>query len=289
MMKTVFITGGSSGVGRLTALTHAARGDRVFAAVRRSEDADALRAGAKRNGGTIEPDIMPVIMDVTDPQSVADAIAHIRSHADRLDVVSSIAGISAIGALEDCDDAHYRHMMDVNFHGPLRVARAVLPWMREAGGGRLLFMSSLAGRVSVPGESAYVASKHALEGAVESLMFELERFHVQVGLVESSYHTTPIAETVSRPVAAADSPYRPLMEHLADLASASIRNAPDPQPLADTFHTLAHAETIPLRTVVGERGAAIDTLRRQTGDAEWADITRTRTKMAFWRDPPEAQ
>lgn len=114
-------------------------------------------------------------------------------------------------------------------------------------------------------------------------MFELERFDIRVGLVESSYHNTPIAETVSRPVAASDSPYLPLMEHLADLASTSIRNAPDPQPLADAFYDLAHGDTIPLRTVVGERGSAIDKLRRETSDADWADVTRDRTKMAFWR------
>lgn len=279
-MKTVFITGGSSGVGRRTALTHADRGDITFASVRNATDATALEREAKSRGGNI----IPVIMDVTDLASIDRAVSLIRNRTDCIDVVANIAGISGIASLEAGDDTFYQHMMDVNFYGPLRVARAFLPWMREQHGGTLLFMSSLAGRVPVPGESAYAASKHALEGAVESLVFEWARFGIRGALVESSYHNTPIAETVTKPVDLPQTPYHPLMQHLSDLASASIRAAPDPQPLADAFFGLSRMADPPIRTIVGDRGNAIAAARATTSYAEWHALTVERARMGWWTD-----
>lgn len=279
-MKIVLMTGAAGGVGSRTALAHLRAGDRVFAGVHQAAQMPALTAQA----GALASRLTPLVLDVTNPASVHDAVARVMAEAGRIDVVSNVAGISAVGALEDCDDALYTRLWEVNCMGPLRLARAALPVMRAAGGGRLVFMSSMAGRVPVPGESAYAASKHALEGAVESLAFELARFNVRIGLVEASYHRSPIGEKVARPVLREGSPYAPLSRHLATLASRNIAAAPDPAPLAEALLRLAHDPDPPLRLVVGERAQALAKARALGDDAALATATEERMQMQWWRE-----
>ncbi|MCC6006261.1 MAG: SDR family NAD(P)-dependent oxidoreductase [Rhodobacteraceae bacterium] len=279
-MKVVLLTGAGSGVGARAALAHLAAGDHVFATTHRPGQGAALRETAGDGAGRL----VTFALDVTDPQAVGAAIARVITEAGRIDVVSSIAGISAVGALEDCDDALYTRLWEVNCLGPLRLARAALPHMRAAGGGRLVFMSSMAGRVPVPGESAYAASKHALEGAVESLSFELARWGVRVGLVEASYHRTPIGQKVATPVLRPGSAYAPLMTHLATLAASTIAAAPDPAPLAEALVRLAHDPDPPLRLVVGARAQALAEARAAGSDADLAQATEDRMRMRWWRE-----
>lgn len=177
-MPQVLITGASRGIGRAASLRLAASGWDVLAGVRRSEDGDALAAESSR--------ITPVLLDITDPEHVA----RLRD-IDRLDAVVNNAGIVKLGPLEGLPIDVLREQMDVNLIGQVAVTQAVLPQLRAARG-RIVFTSSLSGRVATPLTGAYNASKFALEGAADALRLELRPWGIRVSLVEPAQVSTDI-------------------------------------------------------------------------------------------------
>jgi NAD(P)-dependent dehydrogenase (short-subunit alcohol dehydrogenase family) len=123
-------------------------------------------------------------LDVRDDASVASGVARVIEKAGRVDVLVNNAGIGLAGAVEDTTPEDLVHQLDTNLLGPLRMVRAVAPHMRECGRGRIVQISSLAGRIGVPFQGAYSASKFALEGLSESLALELRPFGIDVVLVQ---------------------------------------------------------------------------------------------------------
>jgi NAD(P)-dependent dehydrogenase (short-subunit alcohol dehydrogenase family) len=169
--QVVLVTGASSGIGAACAARLAADGHRVF--------------GTSRGGAHPEPrGIEWLALDVCDDASVSAAVAALLGAAGRLDVLVNNAGMGLAGAVEDTGPADLARQLDTNLLGPLRLVRAVAPHMRERGRGRIVQMSSLAGRIGVPFQGAYSASKFALEGLSESLAMELRPFGVDVVLVQ---------------------------------------------------------------------------------------------------------
>jgi NAD(P)-dependent dehydrogenase (short-subunit alcohol dehydrogenase family) len=168
--KVVLVTGASSGIGAACAEMLAKRGFRVY--------------GCSRH-----PDFKPsgyqaLRMDVTDDQSVDQAVAQVIREAGSIDALVNNAGCGLAGAAEDTASAEAHHQMDVNFMGPFRVARAVLPGMRQCRSGVIVNVSSLGGLFGLPFQSFYSASKFALEGWTESLRFEVRPFGIRVVLIE---------------------------------------------------------------------------------------------------------
>jgi NAD(P)-dependent dehydrogenase (short-subunit alcohol dehydrogenase family) len=169
--QVVLITGASSGIGAACAARLAAAGHRVFGSTR----------GAQRAGpGGIEW----LALDVRDEASAASAVARVVEAAGRLDVLVNNAGFGLAGAVEDTTPGDLLDQLDTNLLGPLRMLRAALPHMRERGRGRIVQISSLAGRIGVPFQGAYSASKFALEGLSESLALELRPLGIDVVLVQ---------------------------------------------------------------------------------------------------------
>ena len=162
------ITGGSSGIGKATAVLFAERGWRVF---------ELSRHGVNENG------ITHVDCDVTSEQSVQKAVAAVLSEVETLDVVISNAGYGISGAIEFTRMEDAQRQMDVNFFGALRVAQAVLPRMREQHAGRIIFTSSVAAVLSIPYQSFYSASKAAINALALALQNEVRAFGIKVSVL----------------------------------------------------------------------------------------------------------
>ncbi|OIB55844.1 SDR family oxidoreductase [Natrialba sp. SSL1] len=182
--QCVLITGCSSGIGRATALAFLQRDWQVVATARNTDDiADLAEAGCT----TLE-------LDVTDPEQVATAVERTVEIGDAIDCLVNNAGYAQTGPLEDVSTADLHRQFDVNVYGPHRLTRAALPHMRAQGEGRIINVSSVVGRISVPGMGSYAGSKHALEAMTDSLRAEVEEFDIEVTLIEPGPVQTNFSE-----------------------------------------------------------------------------------------------
>lgn len=179
--RVVLVTGASTGIGRLCAERLASAGWRVFGAARSVCDESPAP------GSNIEW----LRVDVTDDESVRNAIDKMMTTAGRIDAIVNNAGYSMRGSVEDVPMEEARAIFDTNFFGALRVCRAAAPALR-ARGGYIVNVSSLAGLVGLPFTAHYCASKFALEGLSESLRYELRPHGVHVTLVEPGDYRTGI-------------------------------------------------------------------------------------------------
>jgi NAD(P)-dependent dehydrogenase (short-subunit alcohol dehydrogenase family) len=173
-VRSVLVTGAGRGIGRAVALRLASHGWRVHAGVRRAADGEALRAAAA--SGTL----VPVALDITDAGQVAALPGAL---GERLDAVVNNAGIVVSGPVEALRLEDVRAQLEVNVVGQVAVTQAVLPLLRAAGG-RVVFISSISGRVASPFFGAYNASKFAVEGLADALRIELRPWGIRVVLVE---------------------------------------------------------------------------------------------------------
>lgn len=184
-MKSVLVTGTSSGIGRATVQQLATHGWTAFAGVRNQADAKALAA---------EPgEVVPVELDVTKAAQIEVAREQIAAvTGGSLDALVNNAGIGVAGPLEALPPDGLREILDVNVVGQVAVTQAFLPLLRASGAGRVLFVGSVGGRVTHPWGAPYHASKFALEAIADCLRVELEGQPVSVGLLEPGPISTPI-------------------------------------------------------------------------------------------------
>jgi NAD(P)-dependent dehydrogenase (short-subunit alcohol dehydrogenase family) len=184
-MRSVLVTGASTGIGRATALRLDSAGWRVFAGVRREPDADSLReAGSER--------LTPLILDVTDPAAIAAAAERIATEAGgSLDGLVNNAGISLPSPLETMPIEDFRKQVEVNLTAQVAVTQAMLPAIREAGG-RIVFISSIGGRIAFPFTGAYHAAKFGIEAVGDVFRRELRGWGISVSIVEPGSIATEI-------------------------------------------------------------------------------------------------
>jgi NAD(P)-dependent dehydrogenase (short-subunit alcohol dehydrogenase family) len=185
-VRSVVITGASSGIGRGCALRMDALGWGVFAGVRKESDATALRAQAS-------PNLKPLMLDVSDPQSIQAAKRAVFDAvgAAGLDAVVNNAAETYGGPIEHLDIARVGRVLDVNFLGVIRVTQAFMPLLRIKGG-RIVNMSSISGWVASPFLSPYTTSKYALEALSDALRVELNPWQIHVAVIEPGAVNTPI-------------------------------------------------------------------------------------------------
>jgi NAD(P)-dependent dehydrogenase (short-subunit alcohol dehydrogenase family) len=173
-MGSVLVTGAGRGIGRAICLSLAGSGWEVYAGVRRPEDGESLTAAASS--------VVPVVLDVTDSEQLS---ALDQSLPARLDAVVNNAGVVVDGPVEAVALDDLRRQLEVNVVGQLAVTQAVLPRLRESQG-RVVFISSVSGRIATPWTGAYNASKFAIEGLADALRIELRPWKIKVILVEPS-------------------------------------------------------------------------------------------------------
>ncbi|MEM6585233.1 MAG: SDR family oxidoreductase, partial [Pseudomonadota bacterium] len=189
--KSVLITGCSSGFGRLAAESFARQGARVFATMRRMprKEAEELRILALNE----KLDLQVIEIDVTSDKQVEEGVAQaIAMAGGTLDVLINNAGISYAGPIEIQDMDATRHMFETNVYGPHRMARAVLPAMREAKSGLIINVSSQLGKVIVPAYGQYSPTKFALEAMSQSLAYELVPHGIDVTIIQPGGYPTNI-------------------------------------------------------------------------------------------------
>jgi NAD(P)-dependent dehydrogenase (short-subunit alcohol dehydrogenase family) len=236
-MPSVLVTGASRGIGRSIVKRLAKSGWDVVASVRNERDAAEVVA---ENPGRISS----VILDVTDANQIA---ALSDSLGERLDAVVNNAGVVVAGPLEAIRPEDLRHQFDVNVIGSLAVTQALLPRLRESQG-RVVFISSLNGRISVPLLGAYCASKFALEGAADALRMELAPWHIRVIVVQPTQTDTDMLRDadamVAETVAAMTPAHRDLYaEHIAGMQKFIRRFRPTAVPADDVAAAVADALT----------------------------------------------
>jgi NAD(P)-dependent dehydrogenase (short-subunit alcohol dehydrogenase family) len=191
--QVVLITGSSTGFGRLFAETLARKGHTVFATMRDPAGRNAKNASEIRT--LAEKDSLPIYvldLDVTDDASVQRAVDAAVGKAGRIDAAINNAGYYLSGLAEAVTTEQAQRLMDVNFFGPVRVNRAVLPHMRRQRSGVLMHISSGAGRVVLPSAGFYCASKFALEALAESYSYELASQGIESVIVEPGQYETPV-------------------------------------------------------------------------------------------------
>ncbi len=182
MTRTLLVTGSSSGIGLDAARTLAARGWRVLATCRDPADCARLRADGLES----------FALDLADEASVAAGAAEALDRcAGRLDAVFNNGAFAIPGAVEDLPRAALRDIFETNLFGHVDLTNRLLPAMRAAGGGRVVFTSSVLGLVAAPWRGAYVATKFALEGLVDTLRLELRGSGIAVVLIEPGPIRTP--------------------------------------------------------------------------------------------------
>jgi NAD(P)-dependent dehydrogenase (short-subunit alcohol dehydrogenase family) len=260
-MKTVLITGTSSGIGEAAAQYFLERGWRVCATARCPEKLGAWSRTAE---------VIPLSLDVTRQDSVRTAIAEGIRIAGRLDVVVNNAGIGLAGPLEAISVEEIERHFHTNFFGAARIIREVVALFRTQKHGVIVNVSSVAGTFGVPFLSPYSAGKFAMEGLSESLYYELLPFNIQIKLVEPGGIKTNFKQIFSQ-----DNAYQPYLrtvETRMDQASSPDSSLPGPRSVAEVIFKAATDGTERLRYPVKTQGASI--LHRLLPEQLWRSILR---------------
>ena len=272
MSRVVLITGCSSGIGRALAESLAKAGWTVYAGARSASARQQLaRAGC-----------LPLELDVCDDSQCQSAVARIDSEQDHLDALVNNAGFGLHGALEEVALDVARQQFETNLFAVARLCQLVLPGMRARGGGHILNMSSMGGRITFPGGSFYHASKHALEAMTDALRFEVAGFGIHVVLIEPG----PVRSTFGRTgieTLASHTRYPAYAELHASIRAGltSTFEGPGselsstPQEVAEICRqALDQAEPLP-RYVVGDMARTLIEQRTRDGDEAWDSFLET--------------
>ncbi|MBO7051430.1 MAG: SDR family oxidoreductase, partial [Prevotella sp.] len=173
-MKTMIITGGSSGIGKATAELFAKNGYKVYELSRRNPATPSLAESGE---------ICHIKCDVTDAEACNKAVEQVIAAEGKVDVLISNAGMGISGAVEFTTTEDMRRQMDVNFFGAVNITQAVLPYMRKAKKGNIIFVSSVMAAYGLPFQAFYSASKFAINGFAQALTNEVRPFNVKVAVL----------------------------------------------------------------------------------------------------------
>ena len=239
-MKIWFITGASRGFGRIWAEAALKRGDRVTATARKLADVADLK---KQFGEAV----LPLALDVTNPDQVQQVVQQAYAHFGRLDVLVNNAGTSLFAATEEASDEQIRNLFDANYLGMVRVLRAVLPLLRKQGSGHILGVSSGLGITALPLIGFYCATKWAVEALHESLAQEIRPFGIKVTLVEPGAYATDFGKSAE--IADALQPYAEFRKQFLTRLAGLERG--DPEATAEAVLKMVDADDPPLRLGLG--------------------------------------
>jgi len=270
--QVAVVTGSSSGIGLETALALARNGFVTYATMRNLDKRNFIQPDADKEGLSIRV----VQLDVTDENSVKKAIQSIVSEAGRIDLLVNNAGYGLTGAFEDVSIDEVRAQYETNLFGVIRVTQAVLPIMRKQGSGRIINISSGAGRFGYPGGSIYVSSKFALEGLSESMSYELEQFGIKVVLVEPGMVRTNFASDVVIAKKSQDpnSPYSPMMQMMSSTVNRMLENGSDAGLVARIIVEAATSKSPNLRYLAGKDVEQMVAAKKSMSDEQFQSMMK---------------
>ena len=288
--QRALVTGCSTGFGRLTALALAEAGFEVFAGIRFTQDENAQAVQHLDTEASARNLRLGVIdIDVREQDSVEAAVSLVQASSGPVDVLVNNAGILIPGSVELHSEAAVRQQFETNLFGYHRVAQAVLPSMRERGQGLIVQVSSGLGRIVIPTQGWYVATKFALEGMSEALAYELAPFGVDVSIVQPTAYPTQF-------LANGRQYFETMLNHVHAERSAAYAQqiemtrfglqdeaGPDPSAVSQAIRDIALMApgTRPLRRVVSPEP---DGLRQiNAGLSQAQDAVLASTPFAAWR------
>jgi NAD(P)-dependent dehydrogenase (short-subunit alcohol dehydrogenase family) len=270
MSQVFLLTGSSRGLGRQIAETTLAAGHRLVATARHPESLADL---AGRYGGQI----LPLALDVTDAAAAEAVVAQGVAAFGRIDVVVNNAGYANLVAVEDITLTDFREQIDTNLLGVVNVTKAALPVLRRQGGGHIIQVSSIGGRLATPGLSAYQAAKWAVGGFSEVLAKEVAPLGIKVTILEPGGMQTDWAGSSMR-VPPVSEPYQATVGAMArmhhDGDSPPVLG--DPAKVAQVVLKIADMVQPPLRLILGSEAYAYATAAardRAAADAAWRDLS----------------
>jgi len=243
-MSSVLITGANRGIGRAITTEFARRGHHVVATARDTRTLEDFDVSQR------------LALDVTDDDSITAAIAA----AGDIDVVIANAGVIFYAAVEATPLAELQRLFNLNTIGAIRLAQAVLPQMRARGDGKLMFMSSVLGRVVLPPSAAYAASKWALEALVEALAIEVAPFGVEATLLEPGAVSSGALDDVTT-YTLPDDPYAAILQSGGPRAGMIT-----PEQVAAEVVDAAEQPQLPLRIPIGDAARALLAARHAARD-----------------------
>jgi NAD(P)-dependent dehydrogenase (short-subunit alcohol dehydrogenase family) len=264
-MLVAVVTGSSTGIGRETSLILAKEGFRTYATMRNLDKSSDIMSRAARE----DLALTVLQMDVDDNKSVNDTIERIMKDNDRIDVVVNNAGYALIGAFEESTMQDARAQMETNFFGTVRVIKAILPIMRKQHRGTIVNVTSMGGRIAIPFDSFYHASKFALEGLSESLQYEMEPFGLKVILIEPGAVKSDFWKNLKSSGNIEDSPYRPVLQKLTETFEKMTQNAIPPEQVAGVILKALKSDNPDFRNTAGEDAKSILEVRSKSSDAEF--------------------
>jgi NAD(P)-dependent dehydrogenase (short-subunit alcohol dehydrogenase family) len=244
MSKTWFITGTSSGFGRLMTESLLARGDRVAATLRKVEILDDLKV---QHGERL----WVTRLDVTDATAIRRVVDQAFQDLGRIDVVVNNAAYGLVGAAEELTDDQVRLQIDTNLVGSIQVIRAALPHLREQGGGHVLQLSSEGGQIAYPAFSLYHATKWGIEGFVEAVAQEVAPFGITFTLAEPGPTRTDFGAKIVSPPALAAYNHTPVGEVRRMVAGRAFPFS-EPQGIVNAMIASVDQDPVPRRLVMGD-------------------------------------
>lgn len=194
--KVVIVTGASAGIGEATAITLAAEGAKVVIAARRGDRLEALAKKIATSGGKA----LPIVTDITDETQANNLIHKANAELGRIDILVNNAGIALTGNIDGGNTSDWRRMFDVNVFGLLYATHAVLPIFKAQGGGHIVNISSVAGRLARAGVGIYNATKWGVNAISESLRQEVLKDKIRVTIIEPGLVDTEINNHITDPI-----------------------------------------------------------------------------------------
>jgi NAD(P)-dependent dehydrogenase (short-subunit alcohol dehydrogenase family) len=276
--KVAIVTGSSSGIGYATSLLLARKGFYTYASARNIDKSASLGSIAN----TERLPLKLIQLDVTDDSSIKAALEKIVLEKGRIDVLVNNAGYGLFGAFEDLTLDEIKAQFETNFFGLIRVTQHVLPTMRtQGGGGVIVNVSSINGRVAFPVISAYVSTKFATEGLSESIAYELGPFGIKVILIEPGAIGSNFMKGSVLPKRALDpqSPYSELVKKVSAKISSDHENATQPEEVAKAIVDAISTERPEFRYVVGNDAVSLSEARTNMSFSEFQKMITQNIKQ----------
>lgn len=256
MKKTIFITGSSSGLGKATAIYFAESGWNVVATMRNTEKGKFL---------SDYPNCLVIELDVQNLEQTHEAAKKGYDHFGSIDVLFNCAGYGGVFFFEDKNDEYFRRQFGTNFYGTVNTSRAVIPYMRKQRSGHIINTTSIAGKVGIPFQTAYVSSKHAVSGFTNTLAFELKNFGISATVFEVGAMNTNFVSAMDNAENIGIADYKNYFKEVSDKLDKALhntyKNAPTAKDVAPRVMKLVNMKNPPV-------------FFRPTGDSRMMEVLR---------------
>src|SRR5919108_580450 len=272
--KVAIVTGSSSGIGFETSLTLARNGFYTYATMRRLEEEKSKPLTDIAKNENLQ--LQVIDLDVNNDKSVTNAIDTVVDERKRVDVLVNNAGYALGGPLEETSMNEIKAQFETNFFGAVRAMQAVLPIMRKQRTGKIVNITSMGGRISIPLGSPYHGSKFALEGLSESIQYELEPFGIKIILIEPGavgsnfWKNIKIAKSSSN----TNSPYTQFGNQIMKIYKEMEQHTMNPSEVAKTILYAVTSDNPQLRYIVGEDAAKTIEARKIMSDKEFGNLIK---------------